>query len=154
MNKKKKKKAVIALGVAAVVGGGAAAALWTATGTGPGQSKALTAQTVVITAATATADLYPGFTAGDVFFSMNNTNPYPITFTSMTAGTITSSNAGACPSTNVTVASATGLNLSVGANSASSAQSIADVVTMAAAAPDGCQGVTFTINLTLSGSQV
>jgi hypothetical protein len=26
-------------------------------------------------------------------------------------------------------------------------------VTMAAAAPDGCQGATFTISLTLSGSQ-
>jgi hypothetical protein len=74
-------------------------------------------------------------------------------FTSMAVGTVTSSNPAGCPSTNVSVASATGLNLAVGANATSATQSIADVVTMVAGAPDACQGASFTIALTLSGSQ-
>ena len=46
----------------------------------------------------------------------------------------------------------TGVNPSV-ANATSGAQSIANVVSMGSTAPDGCQGVTFTIALTLTGSQ-
>jgi len=136
-----------------VTGGGMAAALWSANGSGPGQAKALSAQSLTVTAATGAADLYPGFTGGDVFFTITNPNPYPVTFTSMTAGTVTSSNPAACPSTNVSVANASGLSLAAAASSTSGTQSIANVVTMAAGAPDGCQGATFTINLTLSGSQ-
>jgi len=128
-------------------------ALWSANGVGTSSAKALTAQSLTVTAATATADLYPGFTLGDVFFSVNNPNPYPVTITSMTPGTVTSSSPTLCPATNVTVASATGLSIPVAANSTASGQTIANVVTMASTAPDGCQGVTFTINLTLTGSQ-
>ena len=76
-----------------------------------------------------------------------------VAFDSMTPGAITSSNPGACPSSNVTASSATGLSLPVGANATSGAQSIANVVSMDNGAPDGCQGVTFTIALTLTGSQ-
>jgi hypothetical protein len=128
-------------------------ALWSANGVGTSSAKALTAQSLTVTAATATADLYPGFTLGDIFFSVNNPNPYPVTITSMTPGTVTSSSPTLCPATNVTVASASGLNIPVAANSTASGQAIANVVTMASTAPDGCQGVTFTINLTLTGSQ-
>lgn len=145
----------VSMAVVAVVlaGGGIAAALWSANGSGPGQAKALSAQSLTVTAATGAADLYPGFNGGDVFFTITNPNPYPVTFTSMTAGTITSSNPAACPSSNVTVANATGLALAAAASSTSGIQSIGNVVTMAAGAPDGCQGATFTISLTLSGSQ-
>jgi hypothetical protein len=128
-------------------------ALWSANGVGTGSAKALTAQSLTVSAATATADLYPGFTLGDVFFSVNNPNPYPVTITAMTPGTITSSSPTLCPATNITVGSATGLNIPVAANSTASGQSIANVVTMLSTAPDGCQGVTFTIGLTLTGSQ-
>ena len=143
--------AVIALTV--LLTAGLAVALWSANGTGSGNARALTAQTVTVNATTGTADLYPGFTGGDVHFTLTNTNPYPVTFDAMTPGAITSSAPGACPASNVTAASATGLSLPVGANATSGAQSISNVVTMAAAAPDGCQGVTFTIALTLTGSQ-
>ncbi len=119
----------------------------------PGPDEGLTAQSITVTAATATADLYPGFTLGDVFFTMTNPNPYPVTMTSMTAGTITSGNPGACPASNLTVAAASGLSLLVGANATSSTQSIVDVASMAPGAPDGCQGVTFSLALTLSGTQ-
>ena len=150
-----KKLAVAGLAVGVVAAGGIAYAMWSATSTGSGNAKALTAQTITVTAATGAADLYPGFAAGDVYFTLTNSNPYPVTFTSMTAGTVTSGAPSPCPSSNVTVANATGLSISVPANeSVGVARSIADVVTMVGAAPDGCQGVTFTIGLTLTGSQV
>lgn len=152
MSRRRKIASFVVVGVL-LTGGGIAAALWSASGSGSGQAKALSAQALTVTAATGAADLYPGFTAGDVFFTITNPNPYPVTFTSMTAGAITSSNPAGCPATNVTVANATGLSLAAGTSSTSGTQSIVDVVTMAAAAPDGCQGATFTISLTLSGSQ-
>jgi len=128
-------------------------ALWSANGVGTSSAKALTAQSLTVTAATATADLYPGFTLGDVAFSVNNPNPYPVTVTAMTPGTVISSSPVNCPASNVTVASATGLSIAVPANSSANNQTIANVVTMLSTAPDLCQGVTFTINLTLTGSQ-
>jgi len=148
------KKKIAAVGIAGVtlVGVGTAYALWTADGTGSGSSKALTAQSVTVSATTPTADLYPGFTQGDVFFTLTNNNPYAITFTSMTAGTVTSSDEANCPASNVTVAGASGLSIAAPAGGPTAA-SIADVVSMASAAPDACQGVTFTIGLTLSGTQ-
>jgi hypothetical protein len=149
------KKALVAAFVtgSTVAVGGMAFALWSASGTGSGRSSALTAQTITVTAATGTADLYPGFTDGDAFFTLTNPNPYGVTFTSMTPGTITSSNAGACPASNITVDAASGLSLSVAGGATSGTLSIADVVSMASAAPDGCQGVSFTIAMTLTGSQ-
>ena len=152
MSRKRRVVSAVVVGVM-LTGGGIAAALWSANGTGSGQARALSAQALTVTAAAGAADLYPGFTAGDVFFTITNPNPYPVTFTSMTAGAITSSNPGGCPSSNITVAGASGLSLAAAANSTSGTQSIVDVVTMAATAPDACQGATFTISLTLSGSQ-
>jgi hypothetical protein len=142
----------LVLGVAAATLG-VAIAQWTSTGVGPGNAKALSAVSVTVTAATGAADLYPGFTQGRVFFTSANTNPYPVTFTSMVPGTITSSDPTSCPSSNVTVASASGLSLLVPAGATATPGNIANVVTMVAAAPDGCQGVVFTIALTLSGAQ-
>ena len=142
---------VIAVAVLSITG--VAVSLWTANGSGSGQARAITAQTITVTAATGAADLYPGFSGGDVYFTLTNSNPYPVTFTAMTPGTITSGNATACPAANVTVASATGLSLLVPANSTTSTVSIADVTTMLSTAPNGCQGVAFTVTLTLSGSQ-
>ena len=136
---------------ATAVTAGAAVAMWVTNGTGSGNAKALSAVSVTVTAATGAADLYPGFTLGDVFFTSANANPYPVTFTAMTAGTVTSS-VSACATT-VTVVDAVGLSLLVPAGATATAGTIADVVTMASTAPDTCQGATFTIALTLTGSQ-
>lgn len=152
MIRRHKVVAVVVAG-STLVGGGIAFAAWSANGSGPGQAKALSAQALTVTAATGAADLYPGFAGGDVSFTITNSNPYPVTFTSMTAGAVTSSNAAGCPSSNVTVVNATGLSLLAAAAATSGTQSIADVVTMVAGAPDACQGVTFTIALSLTGSQ-
>ena len=151
---RKHKVISIAAVITLLTGVGIASALWSATGSGAGNAKSITAQSVTVTAATGTADLYPGFTAGDVFFTVTNPNPYPVTFTTMAAGTVVSGTPGACPASNVTVTGATGLTLTVGAGATLTGQSIANVVSMAAAAPDGCQNVTFTIPLTLTGTQV
>ena len=152
MNRRSKVAGALALGVM-LFGGGIAGALWAASGNGSGEANAVTAQIVTVSAATGAADLYPGFTGGDVFFTVTNTNPYSVTFSSMAVGIVTSSDPIGCPSTSVSVASATGLNLVVAGNATSATQSIVDVVTMVAGAPDACQGATFTIALTLAGSQ-
>jgi hypothetical protein len=151
MNRRTKIAGALAVGVM-LLGGGIAGALWSANAGGSGQAKALTATTLTVSAATGAADLYPGFTGGDAFFTITNTNPYPVTFASMTAGAVTSSDPTGCPSSNVSVANGSGLSLAVGA-STSAALSIANVVTMVSTAPDGCQGATFSIAMTLSGSQ-
>jgi hypothetical protein len=148
----RKKKVVIGIVTVITLGAGAAAALWSASGTGSGTARSVSAQTITVTAATGAADLYPGFTGGDVYFTLSNPNPYPVTFTTMTAGTVTPSNP-ACAATNVTVTGATGLSIPVAAGAVNVAQSIPNVVTMIAAAPDACQGVSFDIGLTLTGAQ-
>jgi hypothetical protein len=150
---RRRKIAAVAAFAAVAAGGGAAWALWSAGGSGSGQASALTAQSITVTAAAGPATLYPGATDGDVTFTLTNPNPYPVELASMTAGAITTSNP-ACASSNITVAPAAGLALAVGPNATSGVQTIADVVSMSAAAPDACQGVTFTIALTLTGSQV
>jgi hypothetical protein len=150
---RKKKIVAIALGTTLAAGGGAAWALWSASGTGAGRATALTAQSITATAVTGTASLYPGATDGDLYFTLTNPNPYDVQITAMTPGTITSSNP-ACPVSNVSVVGATGLALDVAAGATSGTLSIDDVVTMISAAPDACQGVSFTINMTLTGSQV
>jgi hypothetical protein len=132
---------------------GLASALWSSSGTGPSQARALSAATLTVNSATATADLYPGYTQGDLFFTVTNTNPYPVTITSMTAGAVTSSDTAACANTNVTVANASSLSLSVPAGGTSGTLTIPNVVTMITGAPDGCQGRTFSVALTLTGSQ-
>ena len=131
---------------------GVAFALWTQTGGGSGSATAVNAQASVVTVGTATADLYPGFTQGDVFFKVTNPNPYPVQFTGMTPGTVTSSDPTNCPASNVTVVTKTGLTIAVPANTTVAVdKKIDDVVTMVSAAPDGCQSKTFTIPVTLTG---
>lgn len=140
---------------------GVAFALWSAQGSGSGRARATTAVAAVVNPVNCSAtpgciDLYPGFTDGDVYFTITNSNPYAITFTGMTAGTITvdAGHAAACPASSITVDSpVTGLSLAAPASSTTAQLSIADIVTMIAAAPDGCQGASFDIVLTLTGSQ-
>ena len=138
----------------ASLAGGAAYALWSSGAAGSGRVGSTSAQSVTVTASTGTADLYPGFTAGDATFTLTNPNPYAITFTDMTTpGTAVSSDPTACPHLNVTAVGKTGLSLVVAGNSTSAPLTIADVVTMISAAPNGCQGKTFDIALTLTGAQ-
>ncbi len=145
---------IVAGGVACALVMGVAFALWTQTGTGTGSAKALQAAPSTVAVDSATADLYPGFDGGDLYFKVDNPNPYPVRFTSMTAGAVTSSNPTGCPESNATVANKSGLSIDVPANTTTAvSKTIADVVTLASNAPNACQGVTFSINVTLSGAQ-
>lgn len=144
--------AVTAALAAGALSAGVAVAAWTATGTGNSQAASLTAQQLTVTARSGAADLYPGFADGDVYFTVNNTNPYPVTFTTASFGAVTSSDTAACASTNVTLDATASVSLLVPANG-SADHRIADVVTMIAAAPDGCQSKTFSIATTLGGAQ-
>jgi hypothetical protein len=151
-----KRLAVIAAGLSVVLGAGVAFAAWTANGTGSGTAKALSAQTVTVNASTGTADLYPGST-GAVYFTLTNTNPYSITFDKVTGASVTSSSDEVnCPKSNLSInptLPVTGLSLAVGANTTSAQESVSNLVALSHSAPDGCQGKSFTISLTLTGSQ-
>lgn len=137
-----------ALGAAA----GVAYAMWSAQGSGSGRASAAFAVDAEIVAADGTPDLFPGATDGDIAFTVTNPNPYPITFTAATVGAVTSSDEAACPATNVTVAEPGALDI-VAEPGTSEVLTIPDVVGMDVDAPDGCQGVTFDIELTLTGTQ-
>lgn len=133
---------------------GVAFASWTASGSGTGSAKAVSAVASTINSGTPTADLYPGQANGDLYISVTNPNPYAVSFTSATFGAVSSGDEANCPASNVTVdASASSLSINVPAGSTGTAATIADVVSMSSGAPNGCQGVTFTIAVTLSGSQ-
>ena len=154
LRKTSKKVAVVAVVTGVMLSAGIAFAAWTASGSGSGTAKSLTAQTVTVNATTGAADLYPGG-SGKVYFTLTNPNPYAITFTSASVGTITSSDIPNCASSNVVAGSGpfTGLTLQVAANTTSGTLSIDNAVSMLHSALDGCQGKTFDVALTLTGSQ-
>ena len=135
------------------VGGGMAVASWLQTATGPATAKATTAQVSVITAGTAAADLYPGKTDGALSGKVTNPNPYPVSFTDLSAGAITV-DAGhpGCTTTGVSLTTTTlATPIDVPANSTGTDFSL-PVVAMSNSSSNGCQGATFSIALTLTGA--
>jgi hypothetical protein len=156
-----KKKLLLGLAAttaALVAGAGVAFATWSASGTGTGTGAAKTAQPLVVSAVSvgsSGASLYPGGPAGWVYFTVQNPNPYAITLTGLSWGTPTSSNPTSCPSANISLdANApTTLSVSVGANTTSGALQINGVLDLAHSAPDGCQGVSFNVPVTVTGAQ-
>jgi hypothetical protein len=107
----------------------------------------------VVSPANGSADLYPGFTEGDLAFTVVNPNDYPVNFTDMEAGTVTSSDEAGCPgATWVTVDDADELNV-YATPGESETLTIADVVTMDADAPSECQNLYFDVTVTLNGFQ-
>ena len=144
----------VAATVALVLGGGTVAyGAWSSNAAGSSQAKSVTAVALTVNVATGGPDLYPGG-SGAVYFTVTNTNPYGVSLTAANFGAVTSSDEANCPASNITVSNKTGLSLSVGANTTSATLSIANAVTMATSAPDGCQGKTFTIATTLTGTSV
>jgi hypothetical protein len=134
---------------------GVAFAAWTATGTGFGYAKAKTAVALTTVAVVPAATLYPGQTAGDAQISIVNGNDYPVTVTTVTGtGTIvTNPTVAACDlSTGVTFTNQTGLSLSVPAHSAGTPFTLTGSVAMTNASDNSCQGATFQIPVSLSGT--
>jgi hypothetical protein len=151
----------IVLGVVSVVvlaGALAAYGLWAGSGTGSGRARAATAVSAIVNPLDCSATpgcigLYPGYTQGDVYFTITNPNPYPIIFTEMTPGAITVAASPGCPPGSITVAPATGLSLLAPANSTTGELSISDVVSMSVDAANACQGASYEIAMTLTGEQ-
>ncbi|MGO9559106.1 MAG: hypothetical protein ACLPQS_16440 [Acidimicrobiales bacterium] len=157
----KKRKSLIAIAAttgAVLLGSGVAFAAWSASGTGSGAGRALTAQSLVVTAVApgpVGASLYPGGPAGWVYLTIQNPNPYGVNVTGLSWGTPTSGDTTDCPNTNISVdaTAPTTANIPVPADSTSEPLQIFGVLDLAGAAPNGCQGVVFTVPVTVSGTQ-
>jgi hypothetical protein len=144
-----------AVGAVAVgLGAGGAFAFFSA---GPGTGDAPTGSPVTLKAVATTgpADLLPGV-AGTVYFTVQNTDSFGATFDQVGAGaTVVSDNTALCPSSDASIAQtlpyAFSPAITVGAGATSGVESVAGLVQLAPDAPDTCQGVTFTVSLTLTG---
>jgi hypothetical protein len=141
--------------VAAGLAGGGAFALLISHGSGSAQITAGSPVTVGITATTGDADLLPG-RAGAASFTLRNTNTSGVTFDQVAPGaTVVSDNAALCASSFVSIAPSLPYTMptaiTVNSGGTSGVQRIADLVVLAANAPSSCQGVTFTVTLSLSG---
>jgi hypothetical protein len=138
----------------AVGAGGLADAAWTDSGSGTGYSKATTASALVIgdASGSTSADLYPGAT-GTLYVLVSNPNPFAVTVTTVvSAGTITSNKGAACnASTGVSLTDQAGLSQAIGASS-STTLSLSGAVSMSNASDTTCQGATFSIPVTVSGT--
>lgn len=150
------KRALVILGViAAMVVGGVAVAAWLSSGTGPARGQAITASALTVTARSGPADLYPGAT-GAVYFTVNNPNAYAVTLSTVAYGAISGGSAGCVPTdvTNIVKAAAapTSITPLVVPAGASVNSSIAGALTMPTTAANGCQGATFDIQITVSGT--
>jgi hypothetical protein len=137
------------------VGGGVAYAYFTTKGAGPGSASAGSPLTVAVTGTTGSPDLLPGGT-GAAYFTLTNNNSFGATFNTVATGaTVVSQNTAACPSSNVSIARPLPYVFSpsaaVGGSTTSAVESIPNLVQLASAAPTGCQGVKFTVTLTLKG---
>ena len=156
------RKLIIAGSVAigSIVAGTVAYAAWSASGSGTGSALAYTAQTVTVNAvalSNSASSLFPGGPAGNVYFTVTNTNPYPIKITNIAWGTPTSNNPTACPNSMISVdasAPTSGFSLSIPANGTSTATQVNAVLDLSASAPDGCQGNGFSVPMTVTGQQL
>lgn len=152
------KSSVLALG-GLVATAGIALAVWTVGGSGSGSGAATVANNLTVTALTPSgpaASLYPGGPAAAVYFEVANPNPFAVTITGITWGTPTSTNPTSCPNANVTIdASApTVVSISIPANAtAGTAYSEPNVLDLSHSAPNGCQGVSFNVPMTITATQ-
>lgn len=145
----------VAIAVAVGATGGSAFAYFTASGSGSGTAQVFKASTVIVNAATRAADLLPGG-VGAAAFTLHNSNPFAVSFSSVTAASVASDNTSLCQSSNVSIAKTMPYTLSpaltVDANTTSGTVTIPGLVQLSSSAPSSCQGVTFTVTLTLTGA--
>ena len=144
---------VLIIGHSAV--NGAAYASFNSTDSGSRSATAGSTITVTVTATTGTADLLRGG-SGATYFTLKNANSFGVTFTGVETGAkVVSNNTGACANSYISIGPALPYAfspaISLAAHATSVTQSIPNVVKLLSTAPTGCQGVTFTVTLTLSG---
>ncbi len=132
------------------IGAGSAYAYWKSTGLGTGQATTGTSQAVTIaTNATAGTLLQPGGT-GDLVITATNPNAAPVQITAITLGAI-----GGCttPAISLAAPSTSYLPFTIPANANNQRLVVAGALTMGTGASSGCQGVAFTIPLTVTVHQ-
>ncbi len=125
-------------------------------GHGSGSVQAMAGSPVAapVSAATGNADLVPGGT-GTAYFSVHNPASTSVTFDHVSGATVVSDNTGLCSNSFVSIAqqlpAALPTPLTVAPGGTSGTQALAHLVALAPNAPSSCQGVTFTVSMTLSG---
>ncbi|MFL5791004.1 MAG: hypothetical protein ACJ76A_05815 [Actinomycetota bacterium] len=151
------KRAIItSLFLGILLAGSVAFAWWTAGGTGNGYAKAATASplTTVDVSASTTNDLYPGGD-GTLTIQIHNPNTYAVTVNSITATGPGTSGVAACTAANtVTMPTAiTGQSIPVPAGGDSLVLTYPGAVHMSlgGSADNSCQGLVFSIPVTLTG---
>jgi hypothetical protein len=153
------RKLAVAVIVAVMALVGLVYAAWTTNGTGSAYAKAGTSaaiSTVDVSASTA-ATLYPGVT-GDVLIKLDNPNPYAVTVTAISGNGAITPDAGhsGCTTSGVTFSDQSSLSLVIPAKSGAVNGVLQTTLTGAAAMSNAslnaCQGATFTIPVSLTGS--
>src|SRR5207237_174172 len=148
--------------VAVVAGASMVFAAWTTGGGGSAYGKATTSQalTTVDVSASTTATLYPGAT-GDALIKISNPNPFPVTVTAVAPNGTSASIApdgghGSRTTTGLSFNNQTGLTINVPAQNAgvdgTVQKTLNGAVAMDNTSSNGCQGATFTIPVTLTGT--
>jgi hypothetical protein len=151
-------------------GGGVAVASWTATGTGTGSAQAASVSGLVVSAGTPLGALYPlpadstpatGYgsgTVGSVATTVANPNPFPVTITTATVGSVTTNplTGRTCAAGSVLPTTGAPITLSppvtLAAGSGPTAVTVPGALYMVSTAEDGCQGATFTVPVTVTGT--
>jgi hypothetical protein len=159
-SKRRRGRRTLGIGIAAAVVsvalGGVGYAYWSGSGTGSGTIRSTTAAPLTVASlASPLADLFPGKT-DDLGFTVTNPNGYRVSLTTLSAVSVTSSDSLNCPSSHIQLSLAAGATLATPINvpaGSSATGTLPGLVTMSVNAPDGCQGKTFTVNLSFSGSQ-
>ena len=137
-------------------------AAWVSNGTGTATSKAGSSQALstVDASASTSATLYPGVN-GDVTVRISNPNPFAIRVTSVSLNGSNSdiaADAGhaSCSPTGVSFTDQTGLTIDVpaksGGTNGTATATLTGAASMSNSSADGCQGATFTIPVSRSGS--
>ena len=147
------RRPVVVVTTAALVltAGGVGYAAWSASATGSSEARSVTAVEATVTVETGSADLYPG-ASGAVHFTVTNPNDYPVLFTGADLDAVVSDDETACPAANLAVHDKTGLLISVAGGTTSAPQFLPNAVTLSTSAPNGCQGRTFVVTTTLTGT--
>lgn len=150
-SRRSRKVAVFAVGAVGALAATAAFAAWTVGGGGTGTATATTAGNLTTSVATTTAALYPGITGSNLYLTVNNPNPFPVTVTSVNANGAATADAGhpTCVTTGVTFTT-TAVSQVIPA-SGSSSFTVAGVA-MSNASDNGCQGATFTVPVTFTAA--
>ena len=158
-----KRATILSLFLGILLAGSVAFAWWTASGTGNGSATAVSATSITVTATATTPELYPGKTNANLYVDFVNPNPYPVSLTTITQNSVTVDAAHAtagCPSNVVSLDGAypqLPIALAASDGAPGGVDEFAGPLTNAVSmdgpgTPDACQGATFTINLTVSGT--